>query len=339
MATKINASQISTSTGSWYQRLRTIQGNIDTSFLSGTKISKTTDAGLTAGKTIKATDMNTFINALNGLQSNTFLSLADWTNKPATVTAGKAIDDETYNDINSTLTALEGICSNYGTKTTYSYSEKPNTCYNCTNLSTYTNYADHNKCTDTGCKTTECSKTSNSTYSNTNKGNSTNTKSTGNSTDNYSCKTATNTKSNSTYSKHTQTISGGGNTTNTTYNKSVSDPTPPSGSPANKTCKTISNSTYTNTTSNSTNSNTAGNSTNNNSCKTTTNNNTCKTNSTYNQSNSTYTKSNGGNTTYNQSYSTCNYIESSNKTNSVSLSNTTYTQDPLTATYGTYTVK
>ena len=312
MATKINASQISTNTSSWYQRLRTIQGNIDTSFLSGTKITQTTDAGLTAGKSIKATDMNTFINALNDLQSNTFLSLADWTNKPATVTAGTAIDEETYTDINTTLTALEGICSNYGTK------------------STYTNCSDNYVCSDTGCSTTHCSQTANSTntnsYSTNTKSNSTNTKnSNSNSTNNNSNSTTTNstnsnTSSNNTYAKYSDNDYSESNRTyshdplegsaNMTYSRSNSTygQTAYMTNSKQSSCSTTKNSTDSYSCKTSANTTTT--------YKTNTNN-----NSTNTKSNSTNTKSDGGNKTYNQSYNTCQH-----------------TTEQIT-NYGTYTVK
>ena len=244
----IQAAQISTDNNSWYQRLRTIQGLTDTSFLSGKKITKTTDPGITSGSGLTASSVNNFLTALRALQSNTFLGQADWSSKPSDVTAGSLANESLYNNVNTLLTSLENICSNYGTKTTYNYQEDPNTCYNCQNYGTYTEYADYHQCTDTGCKTAICVHTAYSTYSQSNstynetvntnstcsnnttydKSNSTNNKSNSTTTNNYSCKTTTNNYScktttnnvgNSTYAQD-QSNSTFNNNGNTTYNNS-----------------------------------------------------------------------------------------------------------------------
>ena len=205
----IQAVQISTDNNSWYQRLRSIQGSTDTSFLSGTKITQTADPAITSGTGLSASSVNNFLTALRALQSNTFLGQADWSSKPSDVTAGGSVDESLYNNVNNLLTSLEGICSNYGTKTTYNYQEDPNTCYNCQNYGTYTEYADYHQCTDTGCKTTICNKTTNSTY----------------------------TKNNSTYTETVNTNSTCAN--NNTYNKSNNTYTQSNSTTTNAyTCKT-----------------------------------------------------------------------------------------------------
>ena len=127
----IYASQISTDISSWYQRLRRIQGDTDKSFLSSTKIAQSTDPNITQGSVLKAVDMNTFLQSLNNLQSNEFLKEADWTSKLDSVTSNQIAQLQNFNDVNTLLTSLEAICSNYGTKSTYSYTETPETCYNC----------------------------------------------------------------------------------------------------------------------------------------------------------------------------------------------------------------
>ena len=151
MATQIKATQISTSTTSWYQRLRTLQGKTPAVPHQSTKIIKTTDAGISAGNKITAANMNTFINALNGLQSNLILQYANWPSyAPVTVTAGKKISlSDTYTQINNMLTSLEALNANYSTNSVYAdndnaiYSNNVNDGNECGHNSTDTTYG-HN---------------------------------------------------------------------------------------------------------------------------------------------------------------------------------------------------
>lgn len=135
MATKIQASQISTSTSSWYSRLRTIQGKTPKTPHYSTKITQTTDPGITSGNSLTATSVNNFITALNALQSNTILSYASWsTYKPSAVTAGTlASQANVYTKINNMLTSLEALNSNYSTNSVYSNNDN----------AIYTNYYDY----------------------------------------------------------------------------------------------------------------------------------------------------------------------------------------------------
>ena len=103
---KINASQISyNSDNSWYKRLYNVASK-----LGATKYS----TSISAGTKITASDMNTFINRLSALKTNTYGSYASWSSyQPSTVTASKQINESsTYTKINNMLTSLESIHSN-----------------------------------------------------------------------------------------------------------------------------------------------------------------------------------------------------------------------------------
>lgn len=119
MAIQILASQINGSTSSsWYYRLKAVQSKL--------KIATTT-ATFTAGTSATASTMNTFINRLNNIQTNTYGSYANWGSyKPSTVTQHKLISQSsTYTKINNMLTSLESICANNHTVLS-GYSEDSN---------------------------------------------------------------------------------------------------------------------------------------------------------------------------------------------------------------------
>lgn len=135
MANKLQANQISTSSSSWYYRLRALQGKYG--------ITKTSDAGITAGARATYSQYNTFINALNGLQSNTFLAYAQWSSyKPTTVSSGTKITESSQKTkIENMLTSLEAVNANY-----INYSER--TVTECTDDTDCIAYGDNSDWTD-----------------------------------------------------------------------------------------------------------------------------------------------------------------------------------------------
>jgi hypothetical protein len=60
--------------------------------------------------------MNAFLTALNGVKSNEFLAYADWTKQVSSVTAGTKIASSVKSNIDTILTSLQGICSQYSTE-------------------------------------------------------------------------------------------------------------------------------------------------------------------------------------------------------------------------------
>lgn len=130
MATQVKASQISYgNSGSWYKRLYALQSKFGATLNANTTIS--------SGSQITASNMNTFINRLNALQSNPYGSYANWTSyKPATVTAGTKITaSTTYNKINNMLTSLESLNANC-------------TNHDETDYGNWSNCGDYNDCSD-----------------------------------------------------------------------------------------------------------------------------------------------------------------------------------------------
>lgn len=160
MATQISASQISTNTSSWYQRLRTIQGKTPTTAHGSTMITKTTDPALTSGTAATAAQINSLVNAINGLQSNVFLSYANWSSyKPSTVSQNTLISSEnTYTKINNMLSSLESINANYSTYGEYNQScpeyTQNATNTNCPDYSNQTNYVTNTNYSTDGDNTT-----------------------------------------------------------------------------------------------------------------------------------------------------------------------------------------
>lgn len=185
MATTIQAAQISTNSTSWYQKLRKIQAKTNKYYGTTTKMTQTTDPAITAGSKATAEQMNAFLTALNGIKSNEFLAYADWTKQVNSVTAGTKIESSVKSNIDTILTSLQGICSQYSTEQ-YNYcSTTP--YYNCSDYTTYTNCPDYgqwspdihlgNICSQTACSTygycDQCATCSNNTTWSETVGNST----------------------------------------------------------------------------------------------------------------------------------------------------------------------
>lgn len=138
MATTIQAAQISTNTSSWYQKIRKIQAKTNQYFGTTTKITQSSDPAISAGSKATAAQMNAFLSVLNGLQSNTFLGKADWSQKVSSVSSGSKI---TYkSNIDTIITSLQAVCSQYGTQSTYT--NETLSYYNCSDYQTEANHSD-----------------------------------------------------------------------------------------------------------------------------------------------------------------------------------------------------
>ena len=172
---KIQATQISSNSSSWYQRLRNIQKNNKTG-IGGTALAQSSDPGITAGTKITATQINNFITELNNLKTNVFLKNANWSQyQPSAVTSGiSASAANIQAKIDNMLTSLERICSNCQTYSTNTY-DNSNSVNSTASNKTYSESIDKYDYAYT-CKTTK-NNYSNSTYTDDNvvcKTNSTN---------------------------------------------------------------------------------------------------------------------------------------------------------------------
>lgn len=161
MATQLKATQISTNTNSWYQQLRKIQAKTNQYFGTTAKMTQTSDPAIAAGSKATAAQVNTFLTALNNVQSNTFLSKADWSKKVASVTKTTKINESVKNNIDATLTALHKICSQYGTESTYGQSNDYAYCPDNTTWAEHTQYGEYSQ----ECETIACSQSEYSTWS------------------------------------------------------------------------------------------------------------------------------------------------------------------------------
>ena len=153
---KISAIQISTDSSSWYQRLRAIQKKTPTIAHGTTTIPQTADPIIISGSAASALSINDFINALNSLQSNVFLSYANWNSyKPAIINRGTLISSsDQQQKINNMLTSLENICANYQTYGQYNNICQTNTLdatnNNCNDLSNFNDDSNNPNCQTNG---------------------------------------------------------------------------------------------------------------------------------------------------------------------------------------------
>lgn len=153
MANKLQATQISIDTNSWYQKLRRIQSKTHKIAHNATTMTQTTDPNVRAGSVATATTLNNFLTALNSLSSNEFFQYADWSSVPATA-SGHRISSTLKTEIDDVLDELSHICSNYSTN---------DECYNCSDYTTEAVCTDNAVDSYTGCYTINYAEQTNST--------------------------------------------------------------------------------------------------------------------------------------------------------------------------------
>ena len=122
----------------------------------------TADPNITPGTTALNTHLNNLISAINTSTTNVFLANADITSLPSSVKKGELIEKIDFNGINTALEAMEGVCSNCATYSTFVDT-------NGTVCATNTTYG--NTCTTNSTNTDGCA--TNSTWAESPAGNST----------------------------------------------------------------------------------------------------------------------------------------------------------------------